>query len=380
MIIRQLPMIRLLTSYQTGFEYTVDFVLFAVIAVILLAALVFGLHRYQLSETQYNADKTSPLPPLGGQDLTHFRAPRDASPIEYPSAPNRSETASAPPAQQPQIMQDTLQAPQEKDRTPPVMLAESDSGQALPENVEPLTPHSDPAPDKERISTRSGSEAADRDSNPTHGSAPTLERTAIPRRERVESSPPGESSDKPDTITAPQQSVDGEAPVARQAAGATEAGDTPENWSERVAELKKADCLGEALEICRLAFPLLSAYQQATLIHRARIKKLSAGDTNFEDELSALYRTAAQASFLHDRVRGLPHLTLSQLKGADLTVMDELELSYNTIGYSELRLIKKTDIKLLVDHWGEPASHALPRAVHAAVWEHLARQQQSTLF
>ncbi|MCB1669813.1 MAG: hypothetical protein R3F41_19215 [Gammaproteobacteria bacterium] len=156
--------------------------------------------------------------------------------------------------------------------------------------------------------------------------------------------------------------------------------DNIENWQEQIGELKRLDRLDEALRICQEQLPLWSAYQQASLIHRARIKQHSQDGQPIEEELRALYNLAAQASFLHDRVKGLPNLPLSQLKQVDLEEISRLEMPYPQIGYNELRLIKKTDIKLLLECWGKPKAHLKPRELHGETWKSLIARRQTTLF
>ncbi|MEZ5492119.1 MAG: hypothetical protein R3F50_17690 [Gammaproteobacteria bacterium] len=167
------------------------------------------------------------------------------------------------------------------------------------------------------------------------------------------------------------------------AAGAAEPGPAlsdVDNWQEQVQELKKQDRLDDALKLCQEQLPLWSAYQQASLIHRARLKLLSQEGRDIEGELKELYDIAAKASFLHDRVKGLPNLPLSQLKRVDLDEVESLEMPYEQIGYNELRLIKKTDIKLLLEKWGKPQAHIKPRELHAETWKSLIARRQTTLF
>ena len=150
-------------------------------------------------------------------------------------------------------------------------------------------------------------------------------------------------------------------------------------WIERVAKLKKLGKLNGALAVCENAYPLWSAYQQAALVLRAQIKALQKQDEPIDDALTNLYRLAAVAAFLHDRVKGLPDLTLNQLKLLDLDQLQSLDMPYSSIGYLELRLIKKTDIKLLLDKWGKPESHLNPRQFNSSSWVKIATSQK-TLF
>ncbi len=142
------------------------------------------------------------------------------------------------------------------------------------------------------------------------------------------------------------------------------------SWLKQIAELKRLSRFNEALKICRQKYPHLSAYQQAISIHRARIKTLSL-TIDKSEELLSLYRLSVEASFLHDQAKGLPNLTPKQLKQVDRSGISNLDMPYQKIGYSELRLVKKTDIKLLLEMWGRPQYHAKPREFYAKIWRDL---------
>lgn len=144
------------------------------------------------------------------------------------------------------------------------------------------------------------------------------------------------------------------------------------NWLEQVNELKRQGRRAEALAVCRKAFPLWSAYQQASLILRAEIKSELAAGRSPAAGLKELYQLAAVAGLLHDRVKGLPSLTAAQLKHLDLSRVQALPMPYGDIGYLSLRLIKKSDIKLLLELWGKPDSHLSPREFHRDFWAQLA--------
>ena len=167
------------------------------------------------------------------------------------------------------------------------------------------------------------------------------------------------------------------APAANPAPFTETSEDTAESmrgWADQVAALKKADDLNGALEVCRQVYPLWSAYQQASLIYRAMVKnRLGAGES-CETELQELYHLAAVAATLHDRAKGLPNLSLAQLKQLDLDRVMQLPMPYAQIGYLQLRLIKKSDIRLMLELWGKPEAHVSPRQFHEQFWFDTARE------
>lgn len=162
-------------------------------------------------------------------------------------------------------------------------------------------------------------------------------------------------------------SVDTARPVTNKPARTTQ------TWLNRVAALKKAGDLEQALAICEQEYPLWGAYNQACIIERLKIKDESADTEAREAGLQRLYQLAVIAELLHDKSDGSDHLTLNQLKALDLGKINELEHDYSQIGYAHLRLIRKSDIKIMLSSWGRPEQHALPRGYHQDWWNLFVR-------
>ncbi|MEX2131418.1 MAG: hypothetical protein WD772_08010 [Pseudohongiellaceae bacterium] len=178
----------------------------------------------------------------------------------------------------------------------------------------------------------------------------------------VQSEPPAvEPAVAESVVTGNPTSTKGQAP--RKSAQA--------NWLTQVAELKKAGRRADALTLCLKALPLWSAFQQASLLLRANIKAIQAANQPIEEDLKKLYQLTAVAALLHDRSKGLSSLTSAQLKRLDLTEILSLPMPYNEIGYLQLQLIKKSDIRVLLDTWGKPAAHLSPRQFHQSLWQSL---------
>lgn len=409
--------------------------LIALISLPLLALLVVGLHRYQLSIVQTNADNYSPLPPLDNIELN-----RDLPDLSLEGAAlniGESSDFDSPSEQQ-------IESPVRDDTDPnsePGLPKKSAGDVAVVSESEPGSEHDETRNEGAEEYCDTAINVPDQSHNPISDSIdePGAEHrdlldcdtgsyalsalgTDVPITSDsalITHAEPVDHTDKPsasgivvdqqpapacyedaiavaedisvvrdvDPVRAPEFSETDEF-VDHNAANKDDSTSDqtldpsaiPESWQDQVAELKKRHRYDEALQICRQEFPLWSAYQQASLVHRARIKQLGQADQDINGELSALYRLAAQASFLHDRVKGLPNLSLAQLKQLDLSAVAELEMPYQHIGYTELRLIKKTDIKLLLDKWGKPDAHIRPRELHPDAWKELCGETQSTLF
>jgi len=149
------------------------------------------------------------------------------------------------------------------------------------------------------------------------------------------------------------------------------------NWLDEVAELKTQGDLNLALDRCEREFPLWGAYNQACIILRAMLRQVPAADQDESPLLEKLYQLAAAAELLHDKTDADDSLPLGQMKELDLGRLHDLENPYDQIGYAYLRLIRKSDIKLMQARWGRPQEHQRPRQYHEAVWLEIKQSGQS---
>ncbi len=159
----------------------------------------------------------------------------------------------------------------------------------------------------------------------------------------------------------------------KQAAASPES--KPAGWQSRVNAAKKSGNLDLAYQICVDNYPLWGAYNQACIILRSRLKSMQLSRAESETLLRELYRSAVIAELLHDKSDGAEHRTLNQLKQLPLASLAEKEFDYAEIGYAQLRLIRKSDVKLLQNHWGRPDSHQLPRQALPELWQFLTEQK-----
>jgi hypothetical protein len=143
------------------------------------------------------------------------------------------------------------------------------------------------------------------------------------------------------------------------------------SWQDKVSKLKKAGELALAYTVCQQAFPLWSAYTKASVLLRTEIKGLLKSHQGVATELGALYHLAAVAELLHDKIHSEQNLSKKQMKQLDLSALDELDMPYIKLGYKFLRLLKPTDVNLMIKQWGEPKHHCQPRQLHEKFWDDL---------
>jgi hypothetical protein len=185
---------------------------------------------------------------------------------------------------------------------------------------------------------------------------PRLDQAALPdfrRAPQTEASLPNPSSAAvPDTSPAaspapelPQDS----SPVNDPSGSALT---STENWLLRVRTLRENGQLDAALTLCRTHYPRSQAFQQAAVILRQQIRDCIEQMHPAAQLLRELYRTAALA----DLFRGGSHwkpldpqMALAQLGATDF--------NYANLGHQYLRLLNKSDVRVLEQLWGHPAAH-----------------------
>ncbi len=102
---------------------------------------------------------------------------------------------------------------------------------------------------------------------------------------------------------------------------------------------------------------------------RAAIRSTSHDPQSHQRWLLRLYTLAAQASFLHDKVDGLPDPTRQrQTHLFTPQQIASLEMPWAQIGYQDLRLLTKSDRKQLTQWLGEPETHQSARIFHDKQW------------
>lgn len=145
--------------------------------------------------------------------------------------------------------------------------------------------------------------------------------------------------------------------------------DTTADWRQTCQKLRDQGRFEDALTICQQAWPQWQSFDHAARVMRAAIRSSGSGTADRQHWLSRLYTLACQASFLHDKVDGLPDPT-RQLLVQTFTLQDVagLDMPWSHIGYQNLRLLTKSDCKQLLQWKGEPQTHQSARIFHAKQW------------
>jgi hypothetical protein len=138
------------------------------------------------------------------------------------------------------------------------------------------------------------------------------------------------------------------------------------DWKEACKEHRQAQRFDKALLYSEQAWPQAQSYDQTAITIRAAIKHAQLDNLpDLEKWLQALYRAGAESSLLYDKVPGEPDLrwqTIALLYSRD--EIGKITLPWLEIGANNLKLLTKTDRKLMTQLWGEPRQHRSAKTYH----------------
>ena len=140
------------------------------------------------------------------------------------------------------------------------------------------------------------------------------------------------------------------------------------SWQAQVSEAKRNGNISQAIALCSEQQPLWGAYNQLCILLRGQLKTAGLEEKEKQEILQQLYRTAVVAELLHDKSDDSTNLSLAQLRRRDFRKAESLLIDYEKIGYAQLRLIRKSDIKEMLAAWGRPEGHHLPREAFEDWW------------
>lgn len=150
-------------------------------------------------------------------------------------------------------------------------------------------------------------------------------------------------------------------------------------WSRHAADLRAGEFWADGIKLfrdepvkrLRLALdnlPLPASFREAATATRALIREKRKSGGTYEDELALLYWLAAINSF------SIPYSTVLQEPGYNViesipgNKLKNLSFTYTELGYAQLELLNKTDIKWMTEAWGEPSGHTTLHEMHLDVW------------
>jgi len=139
-----------------------------------------------------------------------------------------------------------------------------------------------------------------------------------------------------------------------------------EFWADEIKKYR--DDPVRRLELAMANLPLPGAFEQAAVAVRALIRARRKASEPIEEDLSLLYWLAAVRSFMLEYAPRLKEPGFNIIEAIPGERLRSLSYDYAHLGYRELSLLNKTDIKWLIEAWGEPSSHATLNDLHEDLW------------
>jgi hypothetical protein len=146
-----------------------------------------------------------------------------------------------------------------------------------------------------------------------------------------------------------------------------EAHQNDEFWAYEIKELK--DDAEARLQMALANLPLPAAFREVAVALRAMIRFKRKEGSDFQHLLKQLYDIAAYESMMLEYAPRLQQPGYNVMASIPGQVVTGLTFVYDTLGYLELRLLNKTDVKWFVEAWGEPTRHTTLNAMYKPTWD-----------
>lgn len=141
-----------------------------------------------------------------------------------------------------------------------------------------------------------------------------------------------------------------------------------EFWFAKVGRLKADERADQVVRECVENIPFPAAFREIGIAIRKDIRVLRKVKADTREKLMTLYKWAVVQDFFDGIEWNRVHDNLLLHSTAKACIAD-IETPYDKIGYSHLALLKKTDVKWLVEELGEPKGHSTAREANPALWQ-----------
>ncbi len=143
--------------------------------------------------------------------------------------------------------------------------------------------------------------------------------------------------------------------------------DTGEFWADRIKRYRDQPEMRLGFALSHL--PLPAAIREAVVAVRALVRAKRKAGESWEEELTLLYWLAAIRSFILEYAPRLQRPGFGVIEAIPGDRLRSLRYDYSQLGYRELSLLNKTDVKWLIAAWGEPESHTTLNVMHRELWD-----------
>ena len=126
------------------------------------------------------------------------------------------------------------------------------------------------------------------------------------------------------------------------------------NWLQEAKLFRDKNQFDDSLSLCLEQLPKIQAFKQLLITYRALIKQQLAKKQDAAQTLEDLYRVAVVADLYRSETTFLDEHPNAEFARK---LLRTLKTDYLQTGYAELSTLIKSDIKLLIQTWGEPQQH-----------------------
>jgi hypothetical protein len=137
-------------------------------------------------------------------------------------------------------------------------------------------------------------------------------------------------------------------------------------WADRIKQHRDDPC--KRLRIAIDNLPLPGAFREAAIALRAIMRAKRKSKQSHEKELGSLYWLAAVESFMLPYADSLKEPGFNVMVSVPGRKIRDLSTNYQELGYERLGILNKSDVKWLVEAWGEPKSHQTLNEVRQDLW------------
>lgn len=139
------------------------------------------------------------------------------------------------------------------------------------------------------------------------------------------------------------------------------------SWSNYIK--KHREDPSQRYQVAQKFLPWPLGFKESVLALRAIIRDKKKADVDYESDLLSLYHLAAWESFCPKQCESIDEPAFKVFDQIPGGVVADLEIDYQQLGYEQLKLVTKTDAKMLVSLYGEPNQHSTLNQLYAEVWQ-----------
>lgn len=139
------------------------------------------------------------------------------------------------------------------------------------------------------------------------------------------------------------------------------------SWSNYIK--KHREDPNKRYQVAQQFLPWPIGFKESVLALRAIIRDKSKANLDYKSDLLSLYHLAAWESFCPKQCESLDDPAFKVFEQIPGGLVAGLPVDYQQLGYQQLKLVTKTDAKMLVELYGEPKQHSTLNQLYTEVWQ-----------